>query len=300
MARAVVPIVVTGVIVWFVWRGVGGIDLAETTRILIDVDGTWVAASIVAALGAIACMGLYDVLALPARPGLGPRTRWRMGMATFAWSNFLTLGPLGGPALRLLLYRRAGMETAEVLRGVGRILLATACGLAAWVIAASAPLGSSMAAIAGRVAIAALLSPLLAEISGRIARIVMRRRWTAPPAWTLARMGCVSVLDWGLAATAFALAGRAVGASAPIEEIARSMLVGQAVGIASMSPGGLGSADAVWVQLLSDAGVDEEAAAAQAVVFRCTFYLTPWLLSLPLVYALLRRKPGPNAGGPAA
>lgn len=286
--RLALPAALTAIIIWVVWRKLGGIDVRETARILARVDGLWLAGATLASFGALACMGVYDVLALPNRPGLPPRRRWTMGLVTFAWSNFLTLGPLGGPALRLWLYRRAGMDTPDVIRGVGRILLATACGLAAWTAASFAPLGSSLPAIGGRIAIALALSPLLAETGGRLAAWAMRRRWSPPRRWTLARMGCVSVVDWGLAATAFALAGRAVGVTEPFAEAARALFVGQAVGMVSMSPGGLGSADAVWVSLLSSAGADEEASAAQAVAFRCAFYLIPWVCSLPVVLALWR------------
>ena len=52
----------------------------------------------------VAVMGLYDVVAFR-HTRARPLERWRYGAVAFAWSNFLTLGPLAGPAIRLWLYR---------------------------------------------------------------------------------------------------------------------------------------------------------------------------------------------------
>ncbi len=289
IVRAAAPIVIPVVVVWAVWKGVGGIDLKETRAILENARGSWLAWSIGAAFCAVACMGTYDALAFPGRAGLGRGARWRIGTVVYAWTNFLTLGPLGGPALRLFLYRRAGMTTEEVLRGVGLVVVASSCGLASWVVVSMLPLGDGVWSAVWRVMAAVALSPVLAETAGRAAGALLPRRWTAPPRWVMARLGSVSVAEWGLSAVSFALAGRAVGVAAPLAESARAMLLGHAVGMMSMTPGGLGSADAVWVSLLAHAGVDEEVAAAQAVAFRITYYLTPWAGSLLALYAMFTR-----------
>lgn len=245
-----------------------------------------------AAFCALVTMGGYDALAFPDRPTLHRAARWRIGSVVFAWTNFLTLGPLGGPALRLFLYRRAGLSTEEVLRGVGLILVATSCGLVSWVVVASLPLGNSWSATGWRVLIAFILSPLLSEAAGRLGSAIIPSRWVRPPRWVMAGMGCIGVVEWGCSAAAFALAGRAVGVTAPLAESARAMLAGQAIGLLSMTPGGLGSADAVWVQLMSAGGVGEEAAAAQAMAFRITFYLAPWVGSLLALYTMFTRAAG--------
>jgi len=292
VARASVPIVVPVIVVWAVWRSIGGIDFRETRRILENAQGAWLGWSVLAAFCAVVSMGAYDAFAFPDKPGLSRGARWRIGSVVFAWTNFLTLGPFGGPALRLFLYRRSGMSTEDVLRGVALILVSSACALVGWVTASSLPLGDTRLDVVARIVLAALLSPALAEVAGRLAGLIMPRRWTAPPRWVMARLGCVSVVEWGFSAVTFALAGRAVGVMAPLAESARAMLLGQAVGLISMTPGGLGSADAVWVSLLSHAGVSEEVAAAQAVAFRLTFYLAPWAGSLLALYAMFTRGRG--------
>ena len=61
--------------------------------------------------------------------------RWRYGAVAFAWSNFLTLGPFAGPAIRFWLYRPTVEHSSDLETGVLSITIAFASGLVGWTLA---------------------------------------------------------------------------------------------------------------------------------------------------------------------
>ena len=83
----------------------------------------------------IGVMGLYDVIAFEHTRSRWFE-RWRYGAVSFAWSNFLTLGPLAGPAIRFWLYRPAVDKPADLEGGVVSIATAFTAGLGGWALAA--------------------------------------------------------------------------------------------------------------------------------------------------------------------
>src|SRR5207247_9527435 len=61
--------------------------------------------------------------------------RWPYGAVAFAWSNFLTLGPFAGPAIRFWLYRGSVEHSADLETGVLPIAIAFSSGLVGWTLA---------------------------------------------------------------------------------------------------------------------------------------------------------------------
>src|SRR6185436_14164076 len=91
---------------------------------------TLIVAGLVTVLN-IAIMGLYDVMAF-AETRTRAIERWKFGAVAFCWSNFLTLGPLAGPAIRFWLYRRSVTELSELHSGIVSVIIAFVSGLAGW------------------------------------------------------------------------------------------------------------------------------------------------------------------------
>src|SRR5262249_49195261 len=117
------------------WQSLRGIHTREVRAILRTLEqGPLTFAALVTSLN-IAIMGLYDVMAFT-----GTRTRalqrWGYGAIAFCWSNFLTLGPLAGPAIRFWLYRRSVTELSELHSGIVSVIVAFVSGLAGWTAAA--------------------------------------------------------------------------------------------------------------------------------------------------------------------
>lgn len=280
--RIGIPLIVIAV----VWREVARLDSQRTWQIVRASDWHFIVAAIAASFLSIAAMGAYDVFAFRSTPALPPLRRWGRACMIFAWTNFLTLGPLGGPAVRLYLYRRAGMSLSDILRGIVRLYIAFFAGLTAWLAAVFAPVHGPLE-IPARIAIATALAPLLALLA---AAVLYRIRPTASGPWPQGRtalLGLVGVVDWGAALAAFALTARALNLPAGLDDLAKTLYLGQFVGMASMVPGGLGSADAVWLNMLAGPGVPSEAAAAQVLLFRLAFYIAPWATSLLLLIVLI-------------
>jgi phosphatidylglycerol lysyltransferase len=290
-ARRALVLGIPVLLIWLVWSELHALDIHKVRAVLADADPGLAALGIAAAFAAIFVMGFYDAVAFPRGVAgtLGFWKRWSLGAVLFGWTNFVSLGPFGGPALRILAYRRFGLTGPEITRGFLGHYLGTSAGLIAWLAAAWAPLGIGAVPNAGRIALALLLSVLLPIAVARIAVPLLRRhRYGAElDNLPLARLGVVSFFDWGLTLLSFWLLARAVGVDLEEAGAARTVFTGQFAGLLSMLPGGLGSADAVWFKGFDVMGVAHEAAAAAIVAFRGGFYLVPWSTALVSIYIYL-------------
>jgi hypothetical protein len=117
------------------WHTLRGIHTHQVRGILGTLaSGPLVIAALATALN-IAIMGLYDVIAF-AETRTRALQRWKFGAVAFCWSNFLTLGPLAGPAVRFWLYRRSVTDLSELHAGIVSVIIAFVSGLAGWTAAA--------------------------------------------------------------------------------------------------------------------------------------------------------------------
>ena len=90
---------------------------ATSARALHALDPRWLRVARSSPSPTSRVMGLYDVIAFRHTRSRWTE-RWRYGAVAFAWSNFLTLGPLAGPAMRFWLYRPAVEQLADLHAGV--------------------------------------------------------------------------------------------------------------------------------------------------------------------------------------
>ena len=197
----------------------------------------------------IGVMGLYDVVAFSQTRSRAVE-RWRYGAVAFAWSNFLTLGPLAGPAIRFWLYRPAVEHPSdlETRRAVDRDRVHVGARRAGrWRPRAAA-------ARAGRCTRRCWPSAAFALVYAARRRAGASSPCASSGSTTLdpsprAALGpaLIGWLDWLLAAVAFAACLRATGVVVPLVESIRSFFFGQAIGLASLVPGGFGSSDAFWI-----------------------------------------------------
>jgi uncharacterized membrane protein YbhN (UPF0104 family) len=287
--RRALHVAVPAAVIALVARELASIDWSRAAGEIARAHRAPIAWAALATLVCLANMGLYDVLAMSRGSTLSRVQRWMLGAAICSWTNFLAIGPLAGPALRLHFYRRAGMDLIGVARGLAGIYAGMFSGIAAWIAAMYLPLPPTSVDMAARGAIALALAPLLCLlVGGLIYRF--RRDVALEDARTYAALGVVAALEWGLVATVYTLVARAVGAEAPVDDVAKSFFVGHVAGAASLLPGGLGSADAVWLKLNLAHGSAAAVAAAHVLLFRCVYFLGPWGLSLiaSIAYVALR------------
>lgn len=260
---------VLGVVSWEALRAIDGVALRAALR---ATDRRWALAAAALTVANLIVMGGYDVVALRGA-GVGARRRWLYGVLAFAWSNFLTLGPVAGPAIRFWLYRSDGAGSGVVQHGIVHIAVAFATALLAWVVAAGIAVGADDAmAVAIVVGVAPIAAIALAFGLAAVQRRLRGRfTWAAMPApWT--PLVLLGVLDWSVAAAVFLCVLRATGADAGGPALVRFFL-GQAVGIVSLIPGGLGSADVFWLASLRG---PDGAVPAALLVYRGIYYILPW------------------------
>src|SRR5262245_42380871 len=125
------PFIVFAVVLALSWNALRQIRPQEFRIALRSLDQSWlVMAGALTALNIVA-MGLYDVIAFSNTRSRSSE-RWRYGAVAFAWSNFLTLGPLAGPAMRFWLYRPAVDQASDLHDGIVSIATAFTSGLIGW------------------------------------------------------------------------------------------------------------------------------------------------------------------------
>lgn len=296
--RLLVPVVV----IWLVWGELTGLDWPQVRAEMADANFLLLVTASVVVAANVAAMGLYDAVSFPGTPRLGFNKRWGLGALCFAWSNFLTIGPIGGPALRFLVYGRRGLSAAQVARGLGAQYMGFAGGLIGWLCASLLPV-SGLAGLAIRAAFALTLAIGLTIVIRLIVLRILERRAKgrhqhaepAEPAGGAieqfrrtrpAALGVVGFLDWGLSLLAFSMVAWAVGMPLAASTAAKTFLGGHLVGMISMLPGGLGSADASWLYGLTESGFEPDVAAAGILLFRVVFYLLPWVIAAAITLTI--------------
>lgn len=277
--RAVWPWILLAVVAIVGWKELREVDFLRVRDLLRVTDTGVVALLIAATVANLALGGFYDVVAL-GDPALPPsRTgRWSVGVIAFAWSNFLTIGPLAGPALRLWLYGPMGVSAGRARRALLTILATFTAGLCVWCAVVLIPLPAAIAGPAARVALAIVAAAALAYAAAHVNRlwrgeVASRRTRTA---LTLATVG---VVDWLLAWIVFHLAVASQVEGIALSTSMRIFFVGQLVGLVSLVPGGFGSADLFWgAQLASLTGGHDRIAAA-LLMYRAVYYALPFLFA---------------------
>lgn len=282
-------------IVSLAWGELRALDWFQIQDELVRTTPGFLLLAGLAVIANVAAMGLYDAVCFPKAPRLGFLTRWGLGSLCFAWSNFLTLGPIGGPAMRMLVYTRRGMKTARIARGLGVQYIGFCAGLFAWTVALALPLPRGPGMLVLDILVAAGISVLSAcLVRAACIRLLRKRDPDSETARAVEQtrgvpLGLVGFLDWGFSLTSFWLVAAAAGLMLDPFFTARTFFSGHLAGMASMLPGGLGSADAVWLLSFTEAEIEPDKAAAVIVLFRLIFYIAPWAIALLVTLRLVSR-----------
>jgi phosphatidylglycerol lysyltransferase len=267
------------------WHALRGIHTRDFRAALHSLDAGTLTLAAAATICNVTVMGLYDVLAFR-HTRTRPIERWRFGAVAFCWSNFLTLGPLAGPAIRLWLYRSRVDDLAELHAGIVSVVIAFTSGLAGWTLAALL-----IARVGGGMVMLAVTALLLVLASAWIGRAIAQRteRFAGAPAGSARTivLAIVGWIDWLFAAVAFVACLYATKINAPALRLIDTFFYGQVVGLASLVPGGFGSSDAFWIARLP---FDQSVSAAALTAYRFIYYIAPWFTaSLVLLSWATRR-----------
>ena len=266
--------VLVGVVVALSWHTLRGIHTYAVRSILERLDTRALMVAALVTVFNIAIMGLYDVMAF-ADTRTRAIERWRFGAVAFCWSNFITLGPLAGPAIRYWLYRRRVTELSDLHPGIVSVIIAFVSGLAGWTAAVLIVpgFGGGLWLLAG----AALVLVIVSAWGGR-AIAARTDRFGDPLARSMRtfEMAIVGWLDWLLGAVVFVACLKSTGRTAPVLDLVSGFFYGQVVGLASLVPGGFGSSDAFWIARLP---FNQNVTVAALGAFRLIYYAIPWFIA---------------------
>jgi phosphatidylglycerol lysyltransferase len=281
--RWIWPVAVIAIIFAMTWTDLRSINLRMVRQALRQADDSWVLPAVLLTILNFAVMGIYDVICLRGSQ-VRARERWWIGTLSFAWSNFLTLGPLAGPAVRFWLYRPFGVSFNALRQAILSIAVGFGSGLVLWILFVLIPMpGSGWITFSIRTALVFLTAMIAGFLAGHM------QRWRRFPVWVRElnvrwpALFVLGALDWMLAFLVFEAGLHAARIHQSVELLSQLYFLGQGVGVLSLIPGGLGSADAFW---LSGLDAFAEKAAAGLLVYRVIYYIVPWITATLL---LLRR-----------
>jgi phosphatidylglycerol lysyltransferase len=281
-ASRVWPVVVVALVLWATWDTLRGVHIRQVRAALRAIEPGWIwAAAGLTALN-IAAVGFYDVVAFR-RTGASARDRWKYGAVAFAWSNFLTLGPVAGPAIRFWLYRSS---LAELRPGIIAVATAFIAGLAGWTAAMTVVIQFRLGIYAAPALAAAITAAVVFSARWAWARIETAE---AGATGTIRAFHLVAIgwFDWMLAGAAFLACLHAAGAPWDSSGQLRTYFLGQSLGLVSLVPGGLGGADAFWIAHLP---IARPVAAASDAVYRLVYYVIPWAMASLLLLSWATRR----------
>mgnify|MGYP003638328538 FL=1 len=291
IAKIALQIGIPAIVVYLVAHEIHSLNIHQVRGVVAQADRELMLLGTAAALLAVCVMGFYDAIAFPrgASGTLGFFKRWMMGAVLFGWTNFVSMGPIGGPAMRVFAYRRSGLTAPEITRGFVGHYIGSMSGLFAWLIAVWIPGLHGPLGYGSRAVIALVGSITLSTVVGRLGIRIIRKHsiGTELAGVPLARLGLVSFVECGLTLLSFWLLTKSVGVSLDAVNAARTVFTGQVAGILSMIPGGIGSADAVWFHAYRLLDIPHDSAAAGILIFRAGYYLIPWSISFVAIYIVL-------------
>ncbi len=243
------------------------------------------AAAIGFTLASFTALGLYDALGcavvVPGRIRL--TTAWFAGAAGNAISNTLGFHAVTGTAVRLRIYRRAGIELGDALRIISLSWMGIGLGVVGLVFLAGfmeAGLGRSSAVPTWptSVGLGVALTAFLVWLSDK-GRSLRLGKWRLELPSTRSGMALVvlGILENGAAIAALYVLLPA--ASAPLFlPFALSYVGAVALGVVSQVPGGLGIFEATLLSIW--AGRADSGWAIAFIVYRLVYNLLPFALSV--------------------
>jgi uncharacterized protein (TIRG00374 family) len=254
-----------------------------------------------------------------------------ISFVSFALNNLISVGGLAGYSLRLVLLRRRGLSTGDVLGAslvhsyFNHIVMMSLLPLGLIYILLNHPLGRDQtvrvaaAAAASLLILFAITAMLLStRLRGAAVRLLaglgrrLLHREFEPPLSRLdetlgggiaairAHPGVLRVplllvlADWAASILALGLCFDALGDRLHAGVLLTGFSIGVTVGFLSMMPGGMGVQEGSMTGVYVLLGVQLEHAVLAAMLFRIVYYVVPFAVSLAL-YTRLLRSPGERA-----
>jgi uncharacterized protein (TIRG00374 family) len=317
-------VLVGGVVVALDWR--------QAERVLKDARWEWAAVALTFTALSYLCLSAgFTAASRIFNIALNSRYLLVIGFITNALNNLVSTGGAAGYSVRLILMRRRGQATADILAatilhsylntlavlvllplGLAHLLanhpltrreeigLGIVLGLACLTLAA---VSAFMFYQPARKTITGIVTGLGQRLAGRDLHSAfggldstLSRGGVAlrqHPSRLVLLVGLV-VVDWTASVLALGFCFRALGSPLSMGVLVTGFAIGVAAGLVSMVPGGLGVQDGSMTGIYAWLGVPLEQAVLASVLFRVVYYLIPFAVSLVFYWGLLRASAPPS------
>jgi glycosyltransferase 2 family protein len=294
-ARRALWLGIAALTVWLVWHVAQETDWPAVGEALRRRGAAELGLIALLALASHALYGFIDLIGVSALSlNVGRARSWRIATASYACN--LNLGSLvGAAALRLKLYAREGLGTADIARLIALSMAANWMGYL--LLLATLPLWSSLGVLsrwtghplalalcAGAICIVALY--LYACATQR--SLSLRGHSFAFPPWrpALAQIAA-GATNWALMGLVLMLS---LGEGVDYADALGALLIGAVAGVITHVPGGWGVLDFVILKSLAGS-LDGHKVVAGVLVYRAAYYLLPLAVAvLNLGLLTLKRK----------
>jgi len=102
-------------------------------------------------------------------------------------------------------------------------------------------------------------------------------------------IGIITAVDWVFWLSTIYFAFLSINYRIGLGELLIGFAIGQIIGVVSMVPGGIGTLEASMALAFKAFGVPFETALVAVLLYRITFYIIPFILSLPLYFSLKKK-----------
>lgn len=107
---------------------------------------------------------------------------------------------------------------------------------------------------------------------------------------TMVFIASLIVIDWAFSAVTLWFCFRAFDVTPSLGELISGFVIGTVAGVASLFPGGLGIQEASMTGIFALFGIPFEKAVLAAILFRVTYTIVPYLISLGFYRVILREE----------
>jgi phosphatidylglycerol lysyltransferase len=281
--KMVIPIFLLSFIFFEGRRFVGDIDVSLLKKHINDLNSYKISIILLIGTVGVLTMSLYDyVFTLRLRMKIPLPKLLQYSFISNSAANLFGFGGFAGAALRVYFYQDYKKNRIEVLKGIAELSVFYLSGLSVlcWLFI----IGIFHSSVLNHFTwLIFVIWGIALYLPAMLIGLVYTKRvdiFNKTERVFLYRLVSISVLEWLFVFITFYTIASVLGISISFFSLLSLGVVGASAGLVSMIPGGLGSFDFIMLVGLRDQGIMEEQAILLLLLYRISYYLFPFVVSV--------------------